>query len=285
MPDQEPQSEAARSELASFGEELRREREIRGISLKEIADATKISKRFLEAIERNDHRTLPAPVFTRGFVREYARYLGLNIEEMVNRYNFASAGDERVEKPHMHPVNPQPIRDISPRPQPKRGIPPPYARVDRNILILVLIAAALGAVAYWAVLHKRIGFPQSDTETIPPVVTTPAATAKPAVAPPKAPLDDSTLRLTVEVTGNSWVTLEADGKTVINDELSAGQRQTFEAKDQFRFRTIGNAAGLRLTFNETPVPPLGEEGEVVKNRVFDREALTTLRSGAPRGET
>ena len=50
MPEQDPQPQP--SELASFGEELRREREIRGISLKEIADATKISKRFLEAIER-----------------------------------------------------------------------------------------------------------------------------------------------------------------------------------------------------------------------------------------
>src|SRR3954466_10413399 len=96
MPDQDPQPQL--SELASFGEELRREREIRGISLKEIADATKISKRFLEAIERNDHRTLPAPVFTRGFVREYARYLGLNFEDMVNRYNYAAVGDDRIEK-------------------------------------------------------------------------------------------------------------------------------------------------------------------------------------------
>src|SRR3954453_23130497 len=100
MPDQEPQPQS--SELASFGDELRREREIRGISLKEIADSTKISKRFLEAIERNDHRTLPAPVFTRGFVREYARYLGLSSEDMVNRYNYAAAGDDRIEKsPHL----------------------------------------------------------------------------------------------------------------------------------------------------------------------------------------
>src|SRR5205807_8760766 len=96
MSDQEPQPQT--SELASFGEELRREREIRGISLKEISDATKISKRFLDAIENNDHRTLPAPVFTRGFVREYARYLCLNSEEIVNRYNFAAAGDDRIEQ-------------------------------------------------------------------------------------------------------------------------------------------------------------------------------------------
>src|SRR6478609_10456291 len=108
MPDHDPQP-SSHSELALFGEELRREREIRAISLKEIADATKISKRFLEAIERNDHKTLPAPVFTRGFVREYARYLGLSVEEMVNRYNFAAAGDDRIEKSaHLDRLTPKP---------------------------------------------------------------------------------------------------------------------------------------------------------------------------------
>src|SRR5258708_19018254 len=95
MSDIEPQPH---SELATFGEELRREREIRGISLKEIADATKISRRFLDAIERNDHRTLPAPVFTRRLVPEDSRYLGLNAEEAVHRYNYAAAGDDRIHK-------------------------------------------------------------------------------------------------------------------------------------------------------------------------------------------
>src|SRR3954453_18244439 len=127
MPDQEPQPQS--SELASFGEELRREREIRGISLKEIADATKISKRFLDAIERNDHKTLPAPVFTRGFVREYARYLGLSTEEMVNRYSFAAAGDDRIERSaHLDRLVAPPVPQDPPRPRAKEGIPPPYKR-------------------------------------------------------------------------------------------------------------------------------------------------------------
>src|ERR1700745_1066537 len=98
MPDRDPQPQPQPSELASFGEELRREREIRGISLKEIADATKISKRFLEAIERNDHRTLPAPVFTLGLTPKYGRSLGLNPDDILNRYNCAAAGDDRLEK-------------------------------------------------------------------------------------------------------------------------------------------------------------------------------------------
>jgi transcriptional regulator with XRE-family HTH domain len=278
MPDQEPQGQGGASELASFGEELRREREIRGISLKEIADATKVSKRFLEALERNDHRTLPAPVFTRGFVREYARYVGLNVEEIVNRYNFAAASDERIEKPPQIEKYPQvPVRDISPRPAPKRGIPPVYARIDRNIIIMLLIMIALGGVAWWAVQYRN----RTEAEPVENVpVTATRATVPPVLPPRESPSDDSKLRLAVEVVENAWVVLEADGKTVVNAEMAKGERRTFEAAEAFRFRTIGNAAGLRLTLNGATVPPLGEDGEVVKNRVFDREILQQIRTSA-----
>jgi transcriptional regulator with XRE-family HTH domain len=280
MPDQEPRAHDAVSELAAFGEELRREREIRGISLKEIADATKISKRFLEAIERNDHKNLPAPVFTRGFVREYARYVGLNAEEMVNRYNFASANDDRIEKPPPLAKYPETLpRDISPKPPAKRGIPPAFARIDRNAFFAFIIVLALAGVAYWALERKRTERETADVATTTIPVTTRAATTPP---PPLIPLqttaDDSTLRLEVDVTANSWVTLEADGKTVLNAEMSAGDRRSFQASERFRFRTIGNAAGLTLTLNGARVPVLGEDGEVVKNRVFDRRSLEELRA-------
>lgn len=279
MPDQEPQGQGGASELASFGEELRREREIRGISLKEIADATKISKRFLEAIERNDHRTLPAPAFTRGFVRAYAHYVGLNSEEMVNRYNFAVATDDRIEKPPQIEKYPQtPVRDISPKPAPKRGIP--HARIDRNIIVMLLIIAALSGVAYWAVQYRgRIDVEPVETATVPVTATRPAAIP---ILPPAQPAnDDAKLRLVIEVVANSWVTLEADGKTVVNTEMVQGERRTLEADEAFRFRTIGNAAGVKLTLNGAAVPSLGEDGEVVKNRVFDRDSLKELRAEAP----
>lgn len=279
MPDHEPQGHDAVSELASFGEELRREREIRGISLKEIADATKISKRFLEALERNDHKTLPAPVFTRGFVREYARYVGLHAEDMVNRYNFAAANDDRIEKPPQVAKYPQtPVRDITPRPPAKRGIPPVFARVDGNAFLAFVIVLALAGVAYWAVQQKQQRDAADAAANRIPVTTTKAAAAPPPpVAAPKLP-DDSTLQLEVAATASSWVTLEADGKTVLNAEMNAGDRQSFQATEQFRFRTIGNAAGLTLTLNGARVAPLGEDGEVLKNRIFDRETLRALRA-------
>ncbi len=72
--------------MASFGEELRRERELRDISLSEVAEATKISVRFLEAIERNDFESLPGGVYNRGIVRAYCQFIGADPEAMVNAY-------------------------------------------------------------------------------------------------------------------------------------------------------------------------------------------------------
>src|SRR5947208_15107480 len=188
VPDQESQPPS--SELASFGDELRREREIRGISLKEIADATKISKRFLDAIERNDHKTLPAPVFTRGFVREYARYLGLNSDEMVNRSNFAAVGDDRIEQSaHLErlttPQAPEPPRKKAP----PKGIPPPYARVDRNVYILLIVVIALAGVSYWALKHRR----ETRANEERTAAETKAAAAPSSLAPPPpAPVQNAT---------------------------------------------------------------------------------------------
>ncbi|HEX6178139.1 MAG TPA: RodZ domain-containing protein [Thermoanaerobaculia bacterium] len=292
MPEQNPQPH---SELASFGEELRREREIRGISLKEIADSTKISRRFLEAIERNDHKTLPAPVFTRGFVREYARYLGLNTEEIVNRYNYAAAGDDRIEKSDhldrlVHPPVPEPSPAAS-RPLPQtaeakpRSIPRVSSIVNRGAVITMFIIAALAAVTWWAITNKRMR--ETRAEPVVPIANTITAPAPRAAQPTteQTAVDDSRLYLKMEVTNDSWVVLDVDGENVINDVVTAGSTRTFEADKEFRFRSIGNAAGLRLTLNETALPALGEDGEVVRNRIIDRAYLDRVRGTANAGVT
>lgn len=72
--------------LMSFGEEIRRERELRQISLREVAQATKINLRYLEAMERNDFAYLPGGLFNRGFVRAYCQHIGVDSESMVNAY-------------------------------------------------------------------------------------------------------------------------------------------------------------------------------------------------------
>ena len=72
--------------MNSFGEELRKEREARNISLEEIAEATKIHIKFLKAIEENNFEILPGEFFIKNFIRAYANYLGLDEREVLNRY-------------------------------------------------------------------------------------------------------------------------------------------------------------------------------------------------------
>src|ERR1700733_12846439 len=74
---------------AGFGEHLKREREMRGVSLDEICAATRISTRFLEALENEEWERLPGGVFNRGFVRAVARFLGLDEEGFVAEYALA----------------------------------------------------------------------------------------------------------------------------------------------------------------------------------------------------
>ena len=76
--------------MGSFGEKLRREREMRKISLDEIAAATKIGTRSLKALEEENFSILPGGIFNKGFVRSYARFLGMNEEEAVADYQAAA---------------------------------------------------------------------------------------------------------------------------------------------------------------------------------------------------
>lgn len=82
--------------MPTFGEELKRERELRGIGLREVAEATKVNIRYLEAMERDDFEHLPGGVFNRGFVRAYAQFIGVDPDAMVNAYLM----EEQTQKGH-----------------------------------------------------------------------------------------------------------------------------------------------------------------------------------------
>ena len=85
--------------MPSFGESMKRERELRQITLREISEATKINLRYLDALERNDFRHLPGGVFNKGFVRAFAQYIGIDAESMVTAYLQEEQGQQaRVEE-------------------------------------------------------------------------------------------------------------------------------------------------------------------------------------------
>jgi cytoskeletal protein RodZ len=130
--------------MSSFGETLKRERELRQISLREIAEATKINLRYLDALERDDFRHLPGGVFNKGFVRAYAQFIGIDPDTMVMAYlDEENSQVSRAERSGGGP------------PHPAETEAPPRSLVGRLwfvalvvILIVVVLAAGLTALGY-----------------------------------------------------------------------------------------------------------------------------------------
>lgn len=89
--------------VENFGSYLKHERELRGVPLEEIAEVTKVHIRFLEALENNEFDQLPGEVFIKGYIRSYARVIGLDSEEMVTAYddNVGRERREELEKAHL----------------------------------------------------------------------------------------------------------------------------------------------------------------------------------------
>jgi cytoskeleton protein RodZ len=241
--------------MASFGENLRRERELRGVSLREIADATKISVRFLRALEDDRIDLLPGGLFPKAFVRQYARHLGLDAERYVAEFLYVA-----VERPPSAPV---PAFD--PRPLP-RG------------LIFFGVVVAAGLVLSW----KLGGLPERAARHAPvaaesPMPTTNAPESSEGVSPPLATAVSTPdgLVLTLKAQQDCWVEARADGQTVLNRVLAGGETATLEAHGQIVL-SVGNAGGLAFRVNDRPGVPLGKSGEVKRNIVITRDNIPSL---------
>lgn len=140
--------------MSSFGEELKRERELRQITLREISEATKISLRYLEALERNDFRHLPGGVFNKGFVRAYSQFIGVDPEAMVNAYLLEEQDQEarrRQQRGEPPPRRAEPdagsvVRDGRP---PNRGTRSTAWLVVSFFLLLVAVGLLAGMLVLW----------------------------------------------------------------------------------------------------------------------------------------
>ena len=246
--------------MASFGENLRRERELRGIDLREMADATKISIRFLQALEQDRVDILPGGIFPRAFVRQYAKYLGLDPERLVAEFVYAHGGE------------------TAPRRDPRAPV-----RVDqgtpRGLIIAGVVLGLLGLVG-WKV--------RGQGGRTPPATVTPSMTAPPAtfahdrVYPPPSGAAASPpsmaagpMVLNVLARRSSWVEAKVDGTTVLNRVLKDGESQRLEARQEVLL-SVGNAGGIAVTLNDRPLGPIGREGEVKKGFAINAQTLPAL---------
>lgn len=130
----------------NFGERLKRERELREVTLEEITAHTRIGPRFLEALENEDWDKLPGGVFNRGFVRSVARYLGLDEESLLGEYDLA----------HGTPVIPSNERQEDRIPSPPKWIP---AALTLGAILLLILLVVGGRYAWRYFAARRAAKP------------------------------------------------------------------------------------------------------------------------------
>ena len=239
----------------TFGEELRRERLIREVSLEEISAATKISVRLLTALEKSDLSRLPAPVFTRGFIRSYSRHLGLDPDEMVNAY--------------LADLTPDKAREAGSK---RGGLRSRFLRgrraaastivisVTAILLLLGLIARPTRRGSGSTPIAARSSAPYSFKNVSVSPGPAPVIRDEPALEPQKA----AGVSMVLEFEQDSWTEVSADGQTIFSGLSRRGTKQQFEARDGFRL-TLGNAGGVRVTVDGRALEPLGGAGQVVRD--------------------
>jgi len=245
-----------------FGDELRRERIVREISLEEISAATKISVRLLSALENGDRAKLPAPVFTRGFIRAYCLHLGLDPVEKINSY-LAEA------QPTAAPV--PPVAKLGGGSRFLRGRRSTAGTILGGVTAVLLL---LGLIASPEHRRPKVAGSSAASRIEPVSFKNVAPSNEPtplirddAPDPSLPPGIASGVALVLQFDEPSWIEISADGEKVFGGTISAGVSRKFEARKTFSL-TLGNAGGVRVSIDGRPLAPLGRPGEVVRNVVL-----------------
>jgi cytoskeleton protein RodZ len=238
--------------MSNLGASLRRARESAGLSLEKIAGETRISTRFLAAIENEDFHLLPGGVFNRGFIRSYAERVGLDPEQALADYDKISiAVEEPVEV----------LRNV------ERAS---MRKSERSLYPIAAGLLALLIIVFYVVTRAGTG---SAAEPAAPVMPAVAPEPEPAVVVPVPEGEKSPLVLDFEVSNLTWVKITTDGAVALNENVLAGTKQRFTATSSLDI-AIGNAGGASFTINGRLIGQLGKAGEVRQLTITPENAAT-----------
>ena len=257
----------SRREPATPGEVLRAARLRRRISLAEAEQATRIRLQYLQALEDDDPSALPAGVYSRGFIRNYAIYLGVPPDTVLDTARDRRWRDGRDRRASLRPT----ARPVSFR-------VPRATWLFASVAVAVALAmgtlawlgltappeergasGAQGAPAGAATPTTLVQLPQ-----LPPAATaTGAPTSVPAAQPTATPAASGrTVDVELRTTDRSWVRATVDGKMVLEETLSAGQTVRWSGQQSVALR-VGNAGGVEVVVNGQRVGTLGAAGAPV----------------------
>jgi cytoskeleton protein RodZ len=268
--------------MTSIGETLRRERLRRGWNLELIAAETKIGLHFLQAIEADQFDRLPGGVFARNFTRQYARFLGLDEEDIVHAFR-QQFEEPAIPVPDRQPEPPSPnVRHFAAFEDFRDRV-----RSDSSLsafvwLIIVMLACA-GVYSFWQrarrapesargpvaeakATQRRVAQPASlkPGAAAVPAQETPKPDPQPAAAIPATAKADQgvsnpAMRVAFTASEPVWVSIKSDGERAYTGTLE-GERQ-FDAARKMTV-LVGNAGSLAVSLNGNPVGPIGPRGEI-----------------------
>ncbi|MGH9505078.1 MAG: helix-turn-helix domain-containing protein [Terriglobales bacterium] len=288
--------------MESFGARLKREREARKISLDDIAISTKIGTRFLLALEEDHFDQLPGGIFNKGFVRAYARHVGLDEAQTISDFESACAPSlpevEPVEAPELAAMAvrvPQTVRNN----RKDDGIP-------WGLFAIVLLVLAFG-LALWGFYSRekspspgvsptpvrsdpaeaapkaeagaaaKSASPETTSAGTQPLAPEPTPSGRDAAPSTALPAESAAhagvfnINILIKARQDSWVAITADGKPVVEETLAASGEKSIEARNQVVIKT-GNVGALDISFNGKKLAPQGENNEV-KTLTFDQAGL------------
>jgi cytoskeleton protein RodZ len=297
--------------VATFGAQLRQQREKQGVTLEEISLSTKIGTRMLRALEEEHFDQLPGGIFNKGFIRAYARCLGMDEDQAVADYLVASGATPLAKKSE--------VDDEAPLPEP----PPPREEnagggLPWGTFAVLLLIVALG-FAGWGFYSREseradreatapaaksssasptaaaelspselkpaasadssAAVPQTDqpppapkSEAEPtPSPAASAAALTPAATPPQPVSANSALKLVITAREDSWLSVSVDGEIVTRSLLSAPAQKSIRAQNEIVVRA-GNVGALDFEFNGKKLPTQGDYGEA-KTLTFDAHGM------------
>jgi cytoskeleton protein RodZ len=262
--------------LERFGAQLKKAREQRGITLDEISLSTKIGVRFLSALEEEHFEQLPGGIFNKGFVRSYARTVGIDESQAIADYLVAS-GEGQPKKP----------LEINEETSPLPAAPPTNKETSlsefswRTLATPLLLILLVVLLVFLTFQLRRLNISKRNEASEPMVASQHPQPAVPAnrepanenqfQSPTSAP---ATFTVKIKATDDSWLSVTADGKEVMQDTLAAEEEKSIDAQKEIVIKA-GNIGGLDLWFNGNKLPSQGENGNV-RTLTFDANGLRPL---------
>ncbi|MBN1876336.1 MAG: DUF4115 domain-containing protein [Anaerolineae bacterium] len=255
-----------------LGSWLRRKRESQQLTLSDAEKALRIRRRYLEALEVGDYAALPGEIQARGFLRNYARYLGLPAEEALARYDVEVRGrpitltpvavqDVRgraIERPSVFSPPPSEEEEVA---SVRAGIP--RAAVWAILAVLIFFLLVLFGSLVWLQLEKFRTQPSvTPIVTLSPMQSTPTEVST-SVPPVFVPSADGRVNLRLMPNEHVWISLSADERIVFQGIAEPGQILEASA-EEILIAATGNGGAFQLYINGTDWGPLGAQGAIVR---------------------